>query len=72
MASMKTVFQLTVDGVDLRVPSLSHLVALKLYTVTNNAERSTKDLADIAELLRANSDAVSTSGHHQETNGDTS
>jgi hypothetical protein len=50
---------ITVDDVDLRVPSLSHLVALKLHAVTNNAERSTKDLADIAELLRANPDAVS-------------
>lgn len=51
--------EITVDDVALRVPSLSHLVALKLHAVTNNAERSTKDLTDIAELLRTNPNAVS-------------
>lgn len=48
----------SVDDVDLRVPSLAHLIALKLHAVSNNPERSTKDLADISELLRVNPNTV--------------
>ena len=48
----------SVDDVDLRVPSLAHLIALKLHAVSNNPEKSTKDLADISELLRVNPNTV--------------
>ena len=43
---------------DLRVPSLAHLVALKLHSVRNDPKRELGDLSDIVELLRANPDVV--------------
>lgn len=48
-------------SVALRIPSLPHLVALKLHAIRNNPKRELRDLADIAELLRANPNAVSRS-----------
>ncbi len=39
---------------EIRVPSLIHLIALKLHAVKNNPERENRDLGDIAELLKAN------------------
>lgn len=48
-----------VGSVELRVPSLSHLVALKLHAMKNNPRREVRDLADIVELFRSNSDVLS-------------
>src|SRR5207237_10023465 len=41
-----------------RVPSLRHLVALKLHAIRNDARRESRDFADIAELLRNNAGNV--------------
>lgn len=38
----------------LRVPSLPHLIALKLHAMRNNPSREARDLGDVAELLVAN------------------
>lgn len=46
--------------VTLRVPSLPHLIALKLHAIRNNPAREARDLGDITELLRANPGKVST------------
>ena len=42
-----------------RVPSLRHLIALKLHAIRNDARREARDFADIAELLRANPGKIS-------------
>lgn len=42
-----------------RVPSLAHLIALKLHAIRNSPERELRDLADIQRLLEANPDKVS-------------
>ncbi|MDA0321467.1 MAG: nucleotidyltransferase [Verrucomicrobia bacterium] len=42
------------------VPTLLHLVALKLHAIRNNPKRELKDLGDIVELLRENPSTVST------------
>jgi hypothetical protein len=39
---------------DFRVPSLRHLIALKLHAIRNDPRREARDFADIAELLRLN------------------
>lgn len=46
------------DGVPLRVPSLPHLIALKLHA-SRNEHRMEKDLGDIRALLAANPGKVS-------------
>ena len=43
-----------IGNVEMRVPCLPHLMALKLHAMKNNPKRELKDLADIVELLRAN------------------
>ncbi|HRK15604.1 MAG TPA: nucleotidyl transferase AbiEii/AbiGii toxin family protein [Prosthecobacter sp.] len=43
----------TVSGIEFRVPSLAHLIALKLHAARNE-HRAQKDLTDVRELLRAN------------------
>ena len=48
-----------VQSITMNVPSLLHLIALKLHAVKNNAKRELKDMGDIVELLRAHPDAVS-------------
>ena len=50
--------QLTLHGNPFRVPSLLHLVALKLHAISNNPDREQRDLADILELLRLNAASV--------------
>jgi hypothetical protein len=37
-----------------RVPGLAELIALKLHAIRNDPRRETRDLGDIAELLRLN------------------
>jgi hypothetical protein len=44
---------------DFRVPSLRHLIALKLHAIRNDPRREARDFADIAELLRANPGKIS-------------
>lgn len=44
--------------VTLRVPSLPHLIALKLHAIRNNSVREARDLGDVAELLAANPGAI--------------
>lgn len=41
------------DGIDLRVPALAHLIALKLHAAQNE-HRTNRDMADVLELLTAN------------------
>ena len=48
-----------IDGIAVRVPSVGHLIALKLHAIKNNFFRELQDLTDIVELLRAHPDAVS-------------
>ncbi|MCK4326235.1 nucleotidyltransferase family protein [bacterium] len=43
-----------VDTTNIRIPCLSHLIALKLHAIKNNPKRELKDLGDIVELLRSN------------------
>ena len=45
----------TIDlsGISLRIPSLAHLIALKLHAAQNE-HRTQKDMADIVQLLTAN------------------
>lgn len=43
----------TLSGVELRVPALAHLIALKLHAAQNE-HRVEKDLADVIALLRGN------------------
>jgi hypothetical protein len=52
--------ELRLDAISLRVPSLPHLIALKLHAARNDPRRFLRDLADIADLRRANPDLVST------------
>ena len=42
-----------------RVPSLPHLIALKLHSMKNNAQRYERDLPDIRNLLQENPQALS-------------
>ena len=44
-----------------RVPSLAHLVALKLHAIKNNPNRQAKDQGDIIDLIRANPGRLSRS-----------
>jgi hypothetical protein len=46
--------ELSLAGTVCLVPTLSHLLALKLHAIRNNAAREPRDFADIVELLRAN------------------
>jgi hypothetical protein len=48
-----------VGTVEVRVPTASHLIALKLHAVKNNPRRELKDLGDAVELLRHGKDVVS-------------
>ncbi len=41
-------------GNEFRVPSLKHLISLKLHAVRNQPDRKYRDKADIIELLQAN------------------
>jgi len=45
---------------EFRVPCLMHVIALKLHAIRNNPKREARDLGDITELIRANSDSMST------------
>ena len=36
------------------VPSLEHLIALKLHTIKNNPDRELRDLLDIVDLIKVN------------------
>lgn len=46
--------QITIAGQKLIVPSLLHLIALKLHSIKFNKIRLTKDLPDIVNLIRIN------------------
>ena len=43
---------ITFEGVKLRIPSLQHLIALKLHAAKQNQQRELKDIPDIIELMR--------------------
>lgn len=45
--------------VTMRVPSLRHLVMLKLHAIKNEPKRELRDLSDIVEMLRFQPDALS-------------
>jgi predicted nucleotidyltransferase len=45
----------------IRGPSLPHLIALKLHAIRSNPQRESRDLNDIADLMRANPGAVTAS-----------
>ena len=49
----------TVGRAEFRVPSLPHLIALKLHAMRNDPAREARDLADVLALLQANPGAVS-------------
>ena len=46
--------QVVIAGQDFKVPSLFHLIALKLHTVKFEKKREYKDLMDIVDLIRSN------------------
>ena len=48
----------SLGGIELRIPALQHLIALKLHAA-KNTHRTEKDLGDVIELLRANPGKVS-------------
>jgi hypothetical protein len=43
---------------NIRIPCLAHLIALKLHAIKNNPKRELKDLNDIVELLRNNQEDI--------------
>jgi hypothetical protein len=43
-----------IAGEQFRIPSVLHLIALKLHAVKNNRERELYDIPDIVRLIRAN------------------
>ncbi|MGC3990457.1 MAG: nucleotidyl transferase AbiEii/AbiGii toxin family protein [Chthoniobacteraceae bacterium] len=45
--------------IEFRVPSLLHLIALKLHAMRNQPEREARDLPDILELLRLHPEELS-------------
>lgn len=47
-----------VGNINVRIPCLVHLIALKLHAIRNNPKRELKDLGDIVELLRSNQGKV--------------
>ena len=47
-------FERVFGGCKMRVPSLIHVVAMKLQTIKNEPERETDDLPEILSLLRGN------------------
>ena len=49
----------TYGGSQLRVPSIAHLIALKLHALKNSPERQGKDMRDIIHLLELNPGVVS-------------
>ncbi len=46
--------QVTIAGQDFKVPSLFHLIALKLHAIKFDKKREYKDLVDIVDLIRNN------------------
>ena len=44
----------TIAGQDFKIPSVLHLVALKLHAIKFNKKREYKDLVDIVDLIRNN------------------
>lgn len=48
-----------IGEIEMRVPSLTHLIALKLHAIKNNPERENKDMGDIVELLKSNAGKIS-------------
>lgn len=47
-------FVYKIGVVNMRIPCLIHLIALKLHAIKNNLKRELRDLSDIVELLRNN------------------
>lgn len=45
---------MTMAGMEFVVPSIQHLIALKLHAIKNNPSRKDKDLADVVGLIRKN------------------
>ena len=43
----------TITGRMLKVPSIDHLIALKLHAIKNDSAREASDTADIVELIRS-------------------
>lgn len=63
---IKEAEKVTIAGQKFTVPSLSHLIALKLHAIKYNPGiREYKDLMDIVELIRANSVNIRASGFRQ-------
>ena len=55
MSIMSEGEQLKIAGQKFTVPSLHHLIALKLHAIKNNPKiRLTRDLPDIVNLIRIN------------------
>jgi hypothetical protein len=48
-----------IASVEVNIPNMSCLIALKLHAIKNNSKRELKDLFDIVELLRINPDKIS-------------
>ncbi len=51
-----------IGKIQMRVPSLTHLIALKLHAIKNNPERENRDMGDIVELLKSNAGKISETG----------
>ena len=63
-ATFNTIFENSntyeISSLSLHIPSMDHLIALKLHAIKNDPRRELKDLLDIVELLRQNPDLVQT------------
>ncbi len=59
---MKEGKEVKISGVIFKIPSLPHLIALKLHAIKQEPRRELKDLQDIVELIRNNKMDIRTSG----------
>lgn len=48
------------EGTEWVVPSLEHLIALKLHAIKNNSDRELRDMLDIVDLIKSNKFEVRT------------
>lgn len=46
--------QAEIFGVQFTIPSLEHLIAMKLHAIKNNPKRGLQDLTDLVEMLKKN------------------
>jgi hypothetical protein len=58
LCAASVVYELPSGPALCRVPSLSHIIALKLHAIRNDPKRETRDVVDIMDLIRATGDRI--------------